>query len=58
MACETCKKNHGTQFIVLIPGFETEEHWRNDYPDELSDDDDDAIYRSGNKFGCFSDYCL
>jgi len=21
-----------------------EEHWRNDYPDELSDDDDDAIY--------------
>ena len=38
---------------MLIPGFETEEHWRNDYPDELSDDDDDAYYRSAHKLNVF-----
>ena len=28
---------------MLIPVFETEEHWRNDYPDELSDDEDEEV---------------
>ena len=30
---------------MLIP--ETEEHWRNDYPDELSDDEDEDVLYGG-----------
>ena len=32
---------------MLIPDSETEEHWRNDYPDELSDDEDEEVLYGG-----------